>query len=218
MDCHIAGVLHYPLKFAQTQVRWVSDAASLLSFCLQSFISIFSNESSLHISGQSIGASASASVLPMNIQGWFPLGLAGLILQFKGRSRVFSSTTIWKYQFVGTQPSLWSKSHICTWLLGKTIASTTETFVSKVLFLLFNTLSRFDIVFLPRSKCLLISWLQSPSEVILEPRKIKSATVSPSTCHEVMGPDAMILVFWQGCDLWRGVCQWDAANETQLET
>ena len=70
--------------------------------------------------------------------------------------------------------------------------------VGKVMFLLFNTLSRFVIAFLQRSKCLLISWLQSPSALILEPPKIKSATistVSPSSCHEVMGPDAMILVF-----------------------
>ena len=81
---------------------------------------------------------------------------------------------------------------------GKTIAFTRWTFVDKVMSLLFNMLSRLVMSFLPRSKCLLISWLQSPSAVILEPRKIKSAavsTVSPSICHEVMGPDAMILVF-----------------------
>ena len=78
---------------------------------------------------------------------------------------------------------------------GKTIALTRWTFVGKVMCLLFNTLSRLVITFLPRSKRLLISWLQSPSAVILEPRKIKSATVSPSICHEVMGLDAMILVF-----------------------
>ena len=72
---------------------------------------------------------------------------------------------------------------------GKTMALTVWTFVSKVMSLLFNTLSRFVIAFLPRSKCLLISWLQSPSAVILELPKIKSATVSPSICHEVMGPD-----------------------------
>ena len=78
---------------------------------------------------------------------------------------------------------------------GKTIALTRQTFAGKVMSLLFNMLSRFIITFLPKSKCLLISWLQSPSAVILEPRKIKSATVSPSICHEVMGPDAMILVF-----------------------
>ena len=65
----------------------------------------------------------------------------------------------------------------------------------KVISLLFNMLSRLVITFLPRSKCLLISWLQSPSAVTLEPRKIKSATVSPSSCHEVMGMDAMIFVF-----------------------
>ena len=78
---------------------------------------------------------------------------------------------------------------------GKTIALTRRTFVGKVMSLLLNMLSRLVINFLPRSKHLLISWLQSPSAVILEPSKIQSATVSPSVCHEVMGPDAMILVF-----------------------
>ena len=69
---------------------------------------------------RTIGVSASALVLPWNIQGWFPLGLAGWIsLQSKGLSRVFSSTTVWKLQFFGTQPSLWSNSHIHTWLLEK---------------------------------------------------------------------------------------------------
>ena len=77
----------------------------------------------------------------------------------------------------------------------KTIALTRLTFVGKVMSLLFNMLSRLLINFLPRSKCLLISWLQSPSAVILEPRRIKSDSASPSICHEVMGPDAMILVF-----------------------
>ena len=81
---------------------------------------------------------------------------------------------------------------------GKTIALTRRTFVDKVMSLFFNILSRLVITFLPRSQRLLISWLQSPSAVILEPRKIKSVTVStlsPSISHEVMGPDAMILVF-----------------------
>ena len=81
---------------------------------------------------------------------------------------------------------------------GKTIALTRQIFVGKVMSLLFNLLSRLVITFLPRSKRLLISWLQSPSSVILEPPKIKSDTVytvSPSICHEVMGPDAMIFVF-----------------------
>ena len=79
---------------------------------------------------------------------------------------------------------------------GKTIALTRQTFVEKVMSQLLNILSRLVITFLPRSKHLLISWLQSPSAVILEPKKVKSDTVSPSICHEVMGPDAMILVFW----------------------
>ena len=81
---------------------------------------------------------------------------------------------------------------------GKTIVLTRGTLVSKVMSLLLNMLSRLVITFLPRSKRLLISWLQSPSALILEPPKIKSdavSTVSPSLCHEVMGPDAMILVF-----------------------
>ena len=88
-------------------------------------------------------------------------------------------------------------SHPCM-TTGKTIALTRQTFVGKVVSLLFNTLSRFVIAFLPRSKHLLISWVQSPSAVILEPKKIKSLTVSivsPSICHKVMGLVAMILVF-----------------------
>ena len=82
---------------------------------------------------------------------------------------------------------------------GKTIALTIQTFVNKVMLLLFNTLSSFVIAFLPRSSCLLISWLQSPSIVILDPKKIKSVIVSifpPSICHEVMRPEAVMLVFW----------------------
>ena len=82
---------------------------------------------------------------------------------------------------------------------GKTIGLTRWTSVGKVMSLLFNKLSRLVIAFLPRSKRLLISWLQSPIAVIWEPPKIKSLTVSivsPSICHEVMGPDAMILIFW----------------------
>ena len=88
-----------------------------------------------------------------------------------------------------------SHPHVIT---GKTIALTRCTFVDKVISLLFNVLSRFVIAFLPRSKHLLILWLQSPSVVILEPQNIKPdtvSTVSPSTSHEVMGPDAMIFVF-----------------------
>ena len=88
-------------------------------------------------------------------------------------------------------------SHPCM-TTGKTVALTRQTFVGKVMSLFFNMLSRLIITFLPRSKRLLVSWLQSPSAVILEPPKIKSvtvSTVSPSIFHEVMGPDAMIFVF-----------------------
>ena len=88
-------------------------------------------------------------------------------------------------------------SHPCM-TTGKTIALTSQNFVGKVMSLLFSMLSRLVIAFLSRSKHLLISWLQSPSAGILEPPKIKSVTVSivsPSICHEVMGPDAMIFIF-----------------------
>ena len=83
-------------------------------------IRVFSNESALHNRWQSIGVSASASVLPMNIQDWFPLGLTGLnSLQSKGLSRVFSSITVQKHKLVHSQPSLWFNSHIHIWLLEK---------------------------------------------------------------------------------------------------
>ena len=85
---------------------------------------------------------------------------------------VFSNTTVQNHQFFGAQPSSQSNSHIHTWPQGKTIALTRRTFAGKVMSLLFNMLSRLVITFLPRSKCLLISWLQSPSAVILEPPKV----------------------------------------------
>ena len=146
--------------------------------------------------GQSIGVSASTSVLPMNIQDWFPLGWTGWIsLQSKGLSRVFSNTTVQKHQFFSTQLSLESNSH--PYMTNeKNIAFTRQIFVGKVMSLLFNMLSRLFIAFLLRSQHLLISWLQSPYAVILEPPKIKCVTVSPSIWHEMMGPDDMILVFW----------------------
>ena len=106
--------------------------------------------------GQSIGSSASASVLPMNTQDCSPLGWMGWIsLQSKGLSRVFSNTTVQKHQFFGTQFSLWYNSHPYT-TTGKTIALTRWTFVGKVMSLLFNMLSGLVIAFLPRSKRLLI--------------------------------------------------------------
>ena len=112
--------------------------------------------------GQSIGASISASVFPMNVQGWFSLGLTCLIsLQSNGLSRVFSSTTI---QFLVL--SILFVSTI-TSVHRKTLVLTLQTFVGKVTSLLFNMLSRFVIAFLPNSKHLFISWLQSPSAIIL---------------------------------------------------
>ena len=122
--------------------------------------------------GQSIGASSSASVPPVNIQDWYPLGLTHFISMLsKGLSRVFSNTTAQKHQFFGAQPFLLSSSHFRTWLLEKNITLTIWTFVNKVKTLLFNMLSRFVKAFLPGSKILLISWLQSLSTVILEPQK-----------------------------------------------
>ena len=107
--------------------------------------------------GQSTGASVSASILAMNIQDWFPLGLIDWIsLQSKGLSRDFSNTTVQKLQLFGTQFSLWSKSHIHM-TTGKTIALNKWTFVNKEMSLLFNMLSRLVIAFLLRSKYLLIS-------------------------------------------------------------
>ena len=136
--------------------------------------------------GQSIGVSALASVLPKNTQDWSPLEWTSWIsLQSKGLSRVFSNTTVQKHQCFGAQLSSESNFHIHTWPLNMT----RRTFVGKVMSLLLSMLSRLVITFLPRSKRLLILWLQSPSAVILEPRKIKSATVStvsPSISHEVI--------------------------------
>ena len=113
-------------------------------------IRVFSSELALYIRWSKYW---SFSISPsMNIQGWFPLGLTGLI---KGLSIVFSNTTVGNHQFFGTQPSLWSNSHICLWLQEKTIALIIWTFVIKVMSLLFNMLSRLVITFLPRSKHLL---------------------------------------------------------------
>ena len=147
-------------------------------------IRVFSKEPNSQLfpsDGQSIGASASASVLPRNIQGLFSLVLPVLILQFEELSRVFPITTIRKHQFFGAQPFFMVQLSHPYMTTGKTIALTIQTFVGKVMSLLFNMMSRIVIAFLPRSKRLLVSWLQSLSVVILEPRKIKSATVYTSS-------------------------------------
>ena len=129
VDCNTPAfpVLHYLLEFVkfmpieQSCQLTISSSVTLFSFCLRSFpASEYFPVSWLFTSGgQNIGASASASVLSMNIQGWFLLGFIGLIsLQSNKLSRV-SSSTIWKHQLFGVQPSLWSNSHIQTWLLEK---------------------------------------------------------------------------------------------------
>ena len=120
-------------------------------------------------------------------------------MQSKGLSRVFSQHYSLKASIL--QHSAFFIVHLSHPYMtpGETIALTRHTFVGKVMSLLFNMLSRLVITFLPRSKHLLISWLQSPSAVILEPKKIKSVTVfiiSPSICHRVMGLDAMSLVYF----------------------
>ena len=131
----------------------------------------------------------------MNIQSWFPSGLTGLIsFQSKGCSRIFSSITTQKHPFFGVQPSLWSNSHIHTWLLEKPLLASYKSLSAKwCLCFLICCLG------LPKNKHLLISQLQSLSTMILEPKKRKSVTLStfsPFICNEVMGSDVMILVFW----------------------
>ena len=153
------------------------SSVALFSFFLQSFPASESFQMSqlFESGGQSIGDSASASVLPMNIQDWFPLWWTGWIsLLSKGFSRVFSNTTVQKHQSLVL--SFVYVPILTSMMTGKTIALIRWTFVSKIMSLLFNMLSRLVITFLPRS--LLISWLHSPSAVILEPPEIKSATVS----------------------------------------
>ena len=125
MDCSTPGLAipHHLLEFAQVHVHLISDAiqpSHPLSLSVFPNIRVFSNELTFHIRWQSIEASASTSVLLMSIQCWFPLGLIGLIaLLSKGLSSVFSSTTLQKHQFFSAQSSVWSNSHICTWLLEK---------------------------------------------------------------------------------------------------
>ena len=140
----------------------ISSSVVPFSSCLQSFPASGSFPMSQFFTsgGESTGVSAAASVLPMNIQDWFPLGWSGWIsLQSKGLSRVFSNTTVQKHQFFGSTFFMVQLSHPYM-ITEKTIALTRWTFVGKVMSLIFNMLSRFVIPFLPRSKRLLISWLR----------------------------------------------------------
>ena len=162
-------------------------------------IRIFSNESTLHMRWPKYW-SFSFSINPSNEHpglisfrmDWLDLlavqgTLKSLLQHHSSKASIFPCSDLFTVQL--SHPYMTN---------GKTIDLTRWTFVDKVMSLLFHMLSRLVITFLPRSKCLLISWLQSPSAVILEPQNIKSDTVStvyPSISHEVMGPDAMILVF-----------------------
>ena len=162
-------------------------------------IRVFSNESVLQIRWPKHW-SFSFSISPSNDYSrliyfridWFHLLAVQGTLKSLLQHHSSKASILWYSVFFIVQLS---HPHIIT---GKTIALVRRTFIGKVTSLFFNMLSRLVIAFLPRSKCLLISWLQSPSTVILEPKKMKSVTVSivsPSICHEVMGLDAMILVF-----------------------
>ena len=191
----------------QTHVHWVGNAmpSNRLILChplllLPSVLPsnrVFSNESTLCIRWPKYW-SFSFSIRPSNehpILVSFRMdffAVQGTLKNLLQHHSSKASILLWSAFFIV------QLSHPYT-TTGKTIALTRWTFFGKVMSLLFNMLSRFVITFLPRSKHLLISWLQSPSAVILEPWKIKSATVStvsPSICHEVMGPDAVVLVFW----------------------
>ena len=161
-------------------------------------IRVFSNESVLHIRQPkywnfSINPSNEYSGLISFRIDWFDLLAVQGTLKNLLQHHSSKVSVLWHSAFFVAQLA---HPYMTT---GKTIALTRWTFFSKIMSLLFNMLCRFVIAFLPRSKCLLISWLQSPSAAILEPKKIKSLTVSivfPSICLDVMGPDTMILVFW----------------------
>ena len=199
--------VHHQLpELAQTHVHWVGDAIqishSLLLLLPSIFPSIrlFSNESVLRIRWPkyrnftfSINPSNEYSGMISFRIDWFELlavqgALKSLLQHHSSKAAILQRSAFFIVQF--------SQLYMTT---GKMIALTRWTFVGKVMSLLFNMLSGFVLAFLPRSKHLLISWLQSPSAVILEPKKIKTITVSivsPSVCHEVRGPDAMIFIFW----------------------
>ena len=187
MDCSTPGfpVLPYLSEFAQTQIPRqgchanITPSVGLFSSCPQSFPASgsFPMSQIFESGSQSIGASVHIS--PSNeysgltsiMIDWFDLfavpgTLKSLLQQHSSKASIF-----WP------QPSSWSNSHICTWLLEKAIPLTLQIFVCKAMSLPFNTLSRFVKIFLPRSKHLLILWLQSPYIVILEPKKIKPFNV-----------------------------------------
>ena len=181
MDCSMPGFpVHHQLlacsnSYLSGQLCHLTNSSSVVPFSshLESFPASESFQMSQYFAsgGQSIGVSASASVLPVNTQDWSPLGWTGWIsLQSKGLSRVFPTP---RFKSINTLALsvLYSPTLTSIHETGKTIALTRRTFVDKVMSLLLNMLSRLVVTFLPRSKHLLISWLQSPFAVILEPKK-----------------------------------------------
>ena len=180
MNCSTPGFpVHHQLpKLAQTHVHWVSDAIQPSHPLSSPFPPVLNLSQHQDLSQGVSSLHQVAKVLEFQLQHQSSNEYSGLIsfrisLQSKRLSRVFSNTTVQKHQFFSTQLSLWSNSHIHM-TTRKTTALTIQTFVSKVMSLLFNKLSRCVIASLPRSKCLLISWLRSPSAVILEPAKMRS--------------------------------------------
>ena len=205
MDYSLPGFpVHYQLlEPTQTHVHHVGDAIHHFILCspllppsIFPSIRVFSNESVLRIRWPRYW-SFSYSISPFNEYSelisfrinWFDLLAVQGTLKSLLQHHSSKATILRCSAFFRVQPSHPYMT------IGKTIALTKQPFVGKVMSLLFNMLSRLVITFLPRSKCLLISWLQSPSVEILEPRKINSDTVSPSISHEVVGQDAMIFVF-----------------------
>ena len=207
MDYSTPGlpVHHQFLELAQTHVHWVSDTIQPSNPCYPLLLlssifpstRVFSNESVLCIKWTK-NWSLSFSISPSNEHlglisfriDWLDfLAVQGTLKSFlqhhSSKASILQCSAFFMIQL--------SHPYMAT---GKTIALTRWTFVGKVMSLLFNMMSRLVIAFLPRRKRLLISWLQSPSAVISEPPKTESVTISSSICHEVMGLDAMILVFW----------------------
>ena len=167
--------------------RWrhptISSSVVPFSSCPQSFPASgsFPRSEFFTSGGQTIGFSPSGSALSMNIQEWFPFGwTAWISLKSKGQHHSSKASILWHSSFFIVQLS---HPYIAT---GKPIAFTRQTFVGKIMSPLFNMLSELVIALLPRIKCLLISWLQSPSSVILEPLKIKS--VKCSHCFPIYSP------------------------------
>ena len=209
-------VQHQLPEFTQTHVHWVSEAIqpshplSSLSpptLNLSQHQGLYSKESALRIRWPKYW-SFSFNISPSNEHpglisfrmDWLDLLAVQRTLKSLLQHHSSKASILWRSALFTVQLS---HPYMTT---GITTALTRRTFVDKVMSLLFNMLSRLIITFLPRSKCHLISWLQSPPAVILEPQKIKSATVSTvslSICHEVMGPDAMILVFLGSPKYWR---------------